>query len=101
MPIDDVAPPGESPLDPKLKDIDPLAFALERVHTMLVWIDEHRSSFEAARTSNPEQAERELGFLADATQQARNHHNRAVELILSGYVIDRGKRQPNWLTRRD
>ena len=48
-----VLPPGDSPDDPAVKDIDAVAFALNKVHTYLVWIDEHRASFEAARTSDP------------------------------------------------
>ena len=95
-----VAPPGESRLDPSVKDIDAVAFALERVQTLLAWIDEHRASFEAARASNPEEAERELGNLADATAQARRYHGRLVELLLAGYAIDPAKRLPKGLMRR-
>ena len=97
---EDVTPPGEGPLDPYKKDIDPVAFALERVQTMLAWVDEHRASFEATRDSDPESAERELGFLADATRQAREYHGRLVELVLAGYAVDRSKRLPRGLERR-
>jgi hypothetical protein len=100
MDAGNVAPPGESPLDPYSKDIDPVAFALERVRTMLAWIDEHRASFEAARASNPEEAECELANLADATRQARDYHGRLVELVLAGYAVDRSKRLPQGLERR-
>jgi len=95
-----VAPPGESPLDPHVNDIDPVAFALERVGTMLAWIEEHRASFEAARASDPETAESELANLADATRQAREYHARLAELILAGYVVNRAKRLPKGLEER-
>jgi len=94
-----VAPPGESPLDPSIADIDAVAFALERVQTMLNWIGEHHASFEALRSSNPKAAERELEFLKDAAQQARKHHGRLKDLILAGYSIDRAKRLPTDLVR--
>jgi hypothetical protein len=83
-----------------LKHIDPVAFALERVGTLLAWIDEHRGSFEVARASDPEQAESELSNLADATRQARAYHARLVELILAGYGIDPAKQLPTGLRRR-
>jgi hypothetical protein len=95
-----VAPPGESPLDPSVDDVDPVAFALERVQTMLAWIDEHRGGFEAARVSDPEEAERELSNLADATAQARAYHGRLMELLLAGYAIDSAKRLPKGLAQR-
>jgi hypothetical protein len=94
-----VIPPGESPMDPAVKDIDAVAFALDRVRTYLVWIDEHRASFEAARTSDPETAESELGNLAHATEEARKHMARLVELMLAGYTIDPTKRLPRDLQR--
>jgi len=94
-----VVPPGESPDDCAVKDIDAVAFALDRVRTYLVWIDEHRSSFEAARASNPTTAESELSNLAHSTQEARRHMARLVELILAGYSIDPKKRLPRDLQR--
>jgi len=90
-------PPGESPLDPSHKDIDAVAFALDRVRTMLVWIDEHRASFEAARVTDPKTAENELDNLRDATEQARKHLTRLMELVLAGYAIDPSKRLPQGL----
>jgi hypothetical protein len=95
-----VVPPGEGRLDPYVKDIDPVAFALERVGTLLAWIDEHRASFEALRASDPEEAERELSNLEDATRQARAYHARLVELVLAGYAIDPAKRLPKGPRRR-
>ena len=95
-----VIPPGESPLDPSVEDIDPLAFALDRVLTYLAWIDEHRASFEAARASHPQTAERELGNLAHSTDEARKHMARLVELLLAGYTIDPSNRLPRGLRER-
>lgn len=99
MGSESVTPPGESALDPSVKDIDSVAFALERVQTLLAWIDEHRAGFESARASDPEEAERELGNLVDATAQARKYHGRLVELLLAGYAIDTSKRLPKGLVK--
>jgi hypothetical protein len=97
MNSDKVVPPGESPNDPAVKDIDAVAFALDRVRTYLVWIDEHRASFEATRHSNPDTAERELLNLAHSTEEAQIHMARLVELLLAGYTIDPSKRLPRGL----
>jgi hypothetical protein len=94
-----VIPPGESPDDCAVKDVDAVAFALNKVRTYLVWIDEHRASFEAARTADPKTAESELLNLAHSTQEARVHMERLVELILAGYTIDPTKRLPRDLQR--
>src|SRR6476659_1262939 len=101
MDTDRVLPPGENPDDPAVKDIDAVAFALDRVRTYLVWIDEHRASFEATRTSDPEAAECELGNLAHATEEARKHMERLVELLLAGYGIDPSKRLPRGLKHNE
>ena len=94
-----VLPPGESPHDSAVKDIDAVAFALDRVRTFLAWIDEHRASFEVARGSDAETAERELRYLDHSTQEARRHMARLVELLLAGYTIDPTKRLPRDLQR--
>lgn len=94
-----VTPPGESPIDPAVKDIDPVAFALDRARTYLHWIEEHRASFEAARESDPKAAERELDNLAHSTHEARLYLARLVELLLAGYTIDASKRLPRGLAR--
>jgi hypothetical protein len=88
-------PPGESPLDSADKDIDAVAFALQRVETYLIWIEEHRASFAAARDrGDAEEAERELGFLKDASHQAARCFRRLKELVLAGYGVDPTKRLP-------
>jgi hypothetical protein len=97
MNADKVLPPGESPLDPCVKDIDPVAYALDRAKTYLAWIEEHRASFEAARKSDSEAAERELRYLSHATDEARKHIGRLVELLLAGNTIDSSKRLPRGL----
>jgi len=48
---------------------------------------------------DPETAERELGYLAHSTQEARGHIARLVELLLAGYTIDSSKRLPRGLAR--
>jgi hypothetical protein len=68
-----VTPPGESQIDPAVKDIDPVGFALDRARTYVHWIEEHWASFEAARESDPEAAERELAHLAHSAHEARLH----------------------------
>jgi hypothetical protein len=100
MDAEKVPPPGEGPCDRWVKDIDPVAFALERTRTDLAWIEEHRASFEAARGSDPETAERELGYLAYSTAEARKHLDRLTELLLAGYGVDPAKRLPKDLRRR-
>ena len=92
-----VLPPGDSPDDPAVKDIDPVAFALDRAKTYLHWCEEHRASFEAARATDPATAESELHNLAHSTQEARRHMARLVELLLTGYTIDPAKRLPRGL----
>jgi hypothetical protein len=95
-----ILPPGESPRDPAVKDIDPVGFALDRARTYLHWIEEHRASFEAARESDPDTAERELGNLAYSTREAQAHMERLVELLLAGYTFDPTKRLPRGLQTR-
>src|SRR5258708_3546527 len=89
--------PGKHPCDPNRQDLDPLGYALERVQTMLIWIDEHRASFEKLRDTDPKDAENELHCLQDATRQALLHLERLTELILSGYGIDSSKDLPKGL----
>ena len=92
-------PPGQHPYDPVKKDLDPVAFALSRVQTFLVWIGEHRATFEKYRHSDPELAEAELINLRDATSQGRIYLQRLSELLLAGYTIDPTKRLPESLIR--
>jgi hypothetical protein len=94
-----VLPPGDSPLDPHIRDIDAVAFSRGKVRTFLLWIDEHRASFEKARATDPDTAERELAFLAHATGEALKHAGRLTELLLAGYSIDPSKRLPRDLDR--
>ena len=82
------------PSDPANPEIDPVAFAIERVRMLLQWIDEHRSSFEAYSESRPEDARRELAYLADATAQAKKYADRLRELLLAGAAIDKNKKLP-------
>ena len=79
------SPPGESSIDPAVKDIDPIGLALDRARTYVHWIEEHWASFEAARESDPQAAERVLANLAHSTREARLHLARLVELLLAGY----------------
>lgn len=94
----DVLPPGQGPLDPVDKSLDPVAFALDRVRVYLIWIDEHRASFEANKSASPDLAERELRNLEAATTDARRHMGRLLELVLAGYGIDPSKRLPEGLS---
>ena len=92
------AAPGEHPLDPVEKDMDPVAFALANVQLHLTWIEEHRRSFEEARIINKVGAERELEYLRDSSAQARWHLQRLKELLLAGLSIDPNKRVHKELT---
>lgn len=92
-----VAPPGDSPDDPAVKDIDAVAFALDRARTYLNWVEEHRACFEAAPATDSDTAEGEFGYLASSVQDARRHMARLVELLLAGYTIDHSKRLPRGL----
>jgi hypothetical protein len=92
-----VLPPGQGPLDPRREDVDPIGFFLERLQTLLMWMDEHRSSFESLRNSDTEDAEAELRNLKDATEQAILCLQRLTELFLAGCAIDPNKRLPKGL----
>lgn len=92
-------PPGQHPYDPGKKDIDPIGFALYRVQTFLIWIDEHRASFEKLRHTDQEAAEIELSNLRDSTVQGMIYLQRLSELLLASYTIDPNKRLPESLRR--
>jgi hypothetical protein len=59
-----------------------------------MWIDEHRSSYEKLRDTNPLDAKSELGYLKDSTEQAALHVQRLSELLVSGYKVDDEKCLP-------
>ena len=96
-----ILPPGQHPDDPSNKDIDAVAYGLERVQTFLLWIDEHRSSFEKVRNSDPASAETELRYVEDSTKQALSHLQRLIELLLAGYTVDPNKLLPKGLSQRE
>lgn len=89
-----ILPLGQDPLDPLRENIDPIGFFLERLQTLLLWMEEHRSSFEELRNSDKEDAESELRNLKNATEQAALYLQRLTELLLAGGTIDPGKRLP-------
>jgi len=95
----EIASPGKHSFDPATPDIDPIGFALERLQTMLKWIDDYRASFEKLRNSEPDRAESQLRNLEDATEQGVAHLQRLTELLLSGYTIDPNKRLPRGLSQ--
>ncbi len=97
MDKNDILPPGQHPSDPSKPEIDPIGYSLDRLQTNLIWIDEHRSSFEQLRHTNPDDAENELRYLRDAAQQALTHLQRLMELVLTGYTVDPNKRLPQTL----
>jgi hypothetical protein len=94
----DILPPGQHPHDPAKKDIDAIGFALDQLRKCLIWIDEHRASFEEYRNTDPESAESELGYVASVTGDALIHVQRLSELLLAGYAIDPNKRLPKGLS---
>jgi hypothetical protein len=97
MEKNEVLPPGQHPQDPWKKEIDPVAFGLSRLLAYLMWVEEHRASFEHYRNSDSESAERELDYLKHSTMQALQHLQRLAELLLAGFVIDPNKRLPRGL----
>jgi hypothetical protein len=97
MDRNEVLPPGRHPWDSRKPDMDQVAHALERLQTFLVWIDEHRRSFEKDRDTDPQSADSELRNLQDSTEQAVLHLQRLTELLLAGYTIDPNKVSPKGL----
>jgi hypothetical protein len=93
----DVLPPGEHPYDPRNQDIDPVAFALHRVQTLLVWIEEHRATLQKALPTDAETVENELSNLRAATRDAMIYLERLSELLLVGHTINPNKRIPDAL----
>src|SRR5262249_22764744 len=81
-------------------DMDQVARCLERLQTFLVWIDEHRASFEKDRETNPQSANSELRNLKDSTEQAAVYLQRLTELLLAGYTTDPQKVLPKGLCNR-
>jgi len=92
-----VLPPGEHPFDSRRPDADQVAYALKRLQTFLLWIDEHRESFEKARDADLLSANSELRNLQDSTEQAVLHLDRLAELLLAGFTINPDKRLPKSL----
>jgi hypothetical protein len=93
----DVLPPGEHPYDPRSQDIDPVAFALHRVQTLLVWIEEHRATLQEALPTDAEAVENELSNLRAATKDAMIYLKRLSELLLAGHKVNPNKRIPDQL----
>lgn len=92
-----VLPPGEHPFDTRRPNADQVGYALERLQTFLIWIDEHRGSFEKERDSDLQSANAELRNLQDSTEQAVVHLQRLTELLLAGYSINSDKELPKGL----
>ena len=93
----DVLPPGQHRYDPMKRDLDPVGFALHRVQTLLVWIEEHRASLEKALYTDAKTAASELSNLRVATRDAMIHLQRLSELILAGNTVNPDKRLPESL----
>lgn len=94
--MDEILPPGSDPRDPYVKDIDAVAFAMERVQTHLCWIAEHLATFLVTRESDSRSAEQELKYLAESTRQALASSERLSELLLAGYSVNPNKRLPRF-----
>jgi hypothetical protein len=91
---DAIIPPGAHPCDPAKTNIDPVGYALKKLQTYMVWLDEHASAYEKYRSSDPSTAQTELGNLKDAYEHAVLHLQRLTELILAGHGIDPNKALP-------
>ena len=93
-----ILPVGQHPLDSLNSNIDPISFCLERVQTMLLWIDEHYSGFMKKRMLEQENAESELGYLKNANDQAILYLQRLTELLIQGRTVDNNKSIPTGLS---
>jgi hypothetical protein len=96
MPEDDLIPLGHHPLETcaRFGKMNAVKFHLERLHTFLWWNREHFASFKHDRTSDPDNSERELGFLDDTIQRGYEHLARLTELLRAGFQPTTGK-QPS------
>ena len=61
MDMNKVLLPGEHPLDTRKPNTDQVGHALERLQTFLIWVDEHRRSFEK-ESATPIHRVRTLNF---------------------------------------
>ncbi len=94
----DILPPGQHDCDSCKPNIDQIGHAIERLQTFLIWIEEHRASFEKERHTDPNSADSELRNLQDSTEQAVLYLHRLTELLLAGYTIDPKKDLPKGLS---
>jgi hypothetical protein len=92
-----IAPPGQHPYDPPKSGVDPVAYALERLQTYLIWCESHRASYENARNDHPRSADNEMSCLRDAIEHAVVHLQRLTELVLAGHGVDSEKIPPKGL----
>ena len=93
----EIVAPGAHYLDPSKQEIDPIGFMLERLQALLLWIEEHRSGFEQLHGAEPINAEKELYYLKNSTEQAVMYLQRLTDLLLAGYTIDPKKQLPKGL----
>jgi hypothetical protein len=84
-------------LGPPNSEIDPIGYFLERLQTNLLWIDEHRSSYQSYRNDDHEAAEVELDYLKNVTDQSIIYLQQLTELLLSKSTIDSNKVLPKGL----
>ena len=76
-----ISPPGHHRYDPPKEDVDPIAYALERLETYLIWCEEHRTSYEKDRINKSGNADNEMSCLKDAIEHAILHLQRLTELF--------------------
>lgn len=89
-----IVPPGQSNVDPWKTDIDPVAFAVDRVICHATWIAANLHGFVQLRQSDPTLAEQELRYLAHSSEALERHAERLRQLLLAGYTINPSKRLP-------
>jgi hypothetical protein len=66
---------------------------INRLQTLLIWSDEHLTSFDRLRQSDPDTAERELGFLKNSIEQTILHFQQLSEFLADGYTLDSDKQK--------
>lgn len=78
-------------------NFDPIVQELKGLRTHLLWVGEHRASFEHYRDNEPKAAQIELENLRESTDRAIEHLNNLTELLIAGKSVDVSRSIPPYL----